>query len=71
MDEVKIGSELMQGFISKIIRKLIRDKTGYSPVICFNDPIQVSFDNEKAKVHLNINAELSKEELESILKKLL
>lgn len=70
MDEVNIRSSLMQNAIAGIIKKLIRQKTGYDPELRFNDPIQLTFDGDKANVHLNIDAELNKEDLQALIKKL-
>ena len=70
MDEVNIRSGWMQSVIAKIIKKAVKQKTGYDPELRFNDPIQVIFDGDKVKVHLNIDAELRKEDLQDILKKL-
>ena len=70
MDEVNIRSSLLQNAIAGIIEKVVRQKTGYHPQIQFNDPIQIRYDGDKAKVHLNFDAELSKEDLEELIRKL-
>lgn len=70
MDEVNIRSGFLQGIIVKIIKKVIRQKTGYDPELKFNDQIQMIFDGDKVKVHLNFDAELKKEDLQRILKDL-
>lgn len=70
MDEVNIRSGWMQSVIVKIIKKVVKQKTGYNPELQFNDPIQVTFDGDKVRVHLNLDAELRKEDLQDILKKL-
>ena len=70
MDEINIRTGFFQGIIVKIIKKVIRQKTGYNPELRFNDPIQVNFDGSKAKVHLNLDIELGKDDLQKILKDL-
>ena len=37
------------------IENLISRKTGYRPVIRFNDPIRISYDGDKALAHLNLD----------------
>ncbi len=70
MDEVNIRTSFMQNLIVKIIKKVVKQKTGYNPELQFNDPIQVIFDGDKVKVHLNLDAELRKEDLQDLLKNL-
>ena len=70
MDEVNIRSGFLQGIIVKIIKKVVKQKTGYNPELRFNDPIQVIFDGDKVKIHLNLDAELGKDDLQKILKDL-
>ena len=70
MDEVNIRSGLLQNAIAGVIEKVVSKKTGYHPKIHFNDALQITYDGDKAKVHLNVDAELDKTDLEAILKKL-
>ena len=70
MDEVNIRSSLLQNAIAGIIGKVVRQKTGYHPQIQFNDGIRITYDGDKAKVHLNVDAELKKEDLEALIRKL-
>ena len=70
MDEVNIKSGLLQNAIAGIIEKRIREKTGYHPQIRFNDALRITYDGDRAKVHLNIDAELEKSDLETLLSKL-
>ena len=70
MDEVNIGSNFIQGIIVKIIKKVIRQKTGYYPELQFNDPINLKFDGDKVRIHLNIDAEIRKEDLQDMIKNL-
>ena len=70
MDEINIRTGFFQTIIAKIIKRTIKQKTGFSPEFQFNDPIQVNFDGSKAKVHLNLDIELGKDDLQKILKDL-
>lgn len=70
MDEMIIKTNFMQTIISKIIRKVIKQKTGCNAELKFNEPIQVSFDDDKVKLHISLDAELSKEDLQKLLKDL-
>lgn len=70
MDEINIRTGFFQGIIVKVIKKVIRQKTGYNPELRFNDPIQVNFDGNNVKVHLNLDVELGKDDLQKMLKDL-
>ena len=70
MDEMNIRSNFLQDAIANMIEKLISQKTGYRPEIQFNDPIRMNYDGDKAAVHLNMDVELKREDLETLLKKL-
>ena len=71
MDEMHIGSKYLQGIISKIIKSVIRKKLGVEADVQFNDPISVTFDGEKANVHVNVNATLGRDDLDKLLKDLI
>ena len=70
MDTVNISSSLLQNAIAGLLEKLIRQKAGVHPQLRFNDPIQISYDGDRARVHLNIDADLEKNDLEALLRKL-
>lgn len=70
MDEMKIASGFMQNLIVKIINKVVSKKLGVNLGLRFNDPLSVKFDGEQATVHLNVTANLSKEDLSKLLKDL-
>ena len=64
MDEMKISlsTKLMRGLLAKLLKKVIRDKTGYSVDILLN---QISFlhtDNGKISIHVDMNAEMDEKE---------
>ena len=67
MDEMRISTKLMKGLIAKILKTMIKKKVGYDVDICLHDLV-ITNDGNKACIHLNIDAELTKEELAKILK---
>lgn len=71
MDEMHIRSGLLKGFISSVISKLIKKNAGVEPVIKI-DQLDIT-NGDQMKVHLEIDAMLTKDELnkllESIVKK--
>lgn len=70
MDELKIGSGFMQGILIRIIAKEVSKKLGVKLNLNFNDPLSVTFDGENVLVHLNLNAKMSKEDLNKLVKDL-
>jgi hypothetical protein len=67
MDEMKIVSNFTRGIISKILKKVIKKKTGYNMDIQLNS-ITTTVSDGETHVHLDMDAELDKEELMKILK---
>lgn len=67
MDEMKITSAFTRNIVSKIIKKSIKKKAGYDVDIQLSELSSTIIDG-KAHVHLDIDAELNKEELTKILK---
>ena len=67
MDEMRIVSKFTSGIISKAIKMVIRKKTGYNIDIQLNEAI-TTISNGKTHLHLDVDAELDKDELMSILK---
>lgn len=67
MDEMKIGSKFTTNIISKLIAMVIRKKFGYEVELKLNEVDSTVIDG-KTHVHLDIDAELDKEELIKILK---
>ena len=67
MDEMRIVSKFTGGIISKAIKMVIRKKTGYNIDIQLNEAITTISDG-KTHLHLDVDAELDKDELMSILK---
>ena len=67
MDEMKIGSKFTTGILSKLITMLIRKKFGYDVELKLNE-VNVTVIDGKTHVHLDVDAELEKDELMKILK---
>lgn len=66
MDEMKIGSKFTTGIISKLVSMVIRKKLGYDVELKLNE-VNATVIDGKTHVHLDVDAELSKEELMNIL----
>lgn len=66
MDEMKIGSKFTTGIISKLVSMVIRKKFGYDVQLNLNEVIATVNDG-KMHVHLDVDAKLTKEELNKIL----
>ena len=67
MDEMKIGSKMMKNVVAKLMTRGIKNKSGYDIRISLND-LNATVIDGTAHVHLNIDAELSKDELERLIK---
>lgn len=67
MDEMKIVSKFTRGIISKAIKMIVHKKTGYDINIQLNNVTTVIIDG-KTRLHVDLDAEVDKEELIKILK---
>lgn len=67
MDEMRIVSKFTRGIISKLLKMLIRKKCGYNVDIQLNEVTTTIVDG-KTHLHLDVDAELDKDELVAILK---
>lgn len=67
MDEMKIVSKFTRGIISKILKTVIHKKTGYDVDIQLNE-IATTISDGKTHLHLDVDAEINKDELMKILK---
>lgn len=67
MDEVKIVSKFTRSVISKLIKAMLHKKLGYNVDIQLNG-VNATIMDGKTHVHLDIDAELDKDELVKILK---
>lgn len=69
MDEMKIVSKFTTNMISKLVKVVLRKKFGYNVDIHLNE-IKTTITDGKTHVHLDVDAELEKEELMKILKRI-
>ena len=69
MDEMKISSKFTRMLLSKLAKGVLHKKLGYSVDIQLNE-LNASISDEKAHVHVSIDADMSKEELMKTLKKI-
>ena len=67
MDEMKIGSKFTTNIISKLVVMVIRKKFGYDIELKLNS-INATVIDGITHVHLDVDAELEKDELTKILK---
>lgn len=67
MDEMRIVSKFTRGIVSKILKTVIHKKTGYNVDIQLNE-ITAKISDGNTYLHLDVDAELGKEELINILK---
>lgn len=64
---MKIVSKFTTGIVSKLAEVVLRKKLGVDADITLNE-VQVTVVDGKTHIHLNLDAELGKEELTKILK---
>ena len=69
MDEMKIVSKFTTNMISNLVKMVLRKKLGYDIDIQLNE-IKTTITDGKTHVHLDVDAELEKDELVKILKKI-
>lgn len=67
MDEMKIISKFTRGIVSKILKTVIHKKTGYEVDIQLNE-ITTTISDGKTHLHVDVDAEINKDELMKILK---
>lgn len=67
MDEMKIGSKFTTSIVSKLVSMVIRKKFGYDIGLKLNS-IDATVIDGKTHIHLDVDAELEKDELTKILK---
>lgn len=66
MDEMRIGSKFITGIISKLLVTVVKQKLGYNIDLKLNS-VNATVGDGKAHVHLDIDAEVSNEEIMRIL----
>lgn len=69
MDEMKFISNFLNGTISKVVGCIIRKKIGVDPNIDIKEIHMTTTDN-MIKIHLDLNAEMKKEDVTKLLKNL-
>lgn len=67
MDEMKLESKFMTMIASKLAEKVVRDKLGYDVDIRLNR-LRTTVMEDRMHVELNLDLELTKEELNKLLK---
>lgn len=67
MDEMKIVSKFTREIVSKILKTVMHKKTGYEVDIQLNE-ITATISDKKTHLHLDVDAEINKDELMKILK---
>lgn len=68
MDEMTIKSRFMRTIISKLLDRMVKKNLGYDANIILNG-LTVRITDEKAYVHVDADATVSKDELTKILQK--
>lgn len=66
MDEMKLTTKLMRGVVAKLLRNIFKKKFGCDVEINLND-FYVAYDESNANVHIDFNAKMDKDNLESVL----
>lgn len=67
MDEMRIVSKFTRGIISKAVKMVVHKKMGYDVDIQLNE-LTTTITDGKAHLHLDIDADLERDELIKILK---
>lgn len=67
MDEMRIVSKFTRGIVSKAVKMVVHKKTGYDVDIQLNE-LTTTITDGKAHLHLDIDADLERDELIKILK---
>ncbi len=66
MDEMKIRSKFMKNLIGKLVKRAVKKKVGYEIDIQLNE-LAATVTDGTAHLHLNVDAELNKDEFTKIL----
>ncbi len=64
---MKLESKWIRGIVSKLIKKILRDKSGCNVDVQLNN-FRTTVIDEKTHVHLDIELDLSKDEIDKLLK---
>lgn len=68
MDEMKISSKFTRMLLSKMIKGVLHKKLGYNIDIQLNE-LNACVLEEKAHIHISIDADISKKDLMELIKK--
>lgn len=71
MDELRVSSKLMNGLISRFIRKKIKKSCGQNVNVSFNQIVVTVKDGDKVRVHMELDADTTSVEFERLMTKLL
>lgn len=66
MDEMKINSKFLKNLIAKFVKREVKKQAGYEVDIQLNE-FTATITDGMAHVHLNVDAELDKDELTKLL----
>ena len=67
MDNINIVSKFTTAIISQLLKTTIRKKLGYNIDISINN-IKATVDDRVTRLHLDVDADMSKEELTRMIK---
>lgn len=69
MDTVNIGTMFLKGIVSKILNSTLKKKLGCEVTTRLNE-FNATLKDDRVRLHLNIDAEMSQDELKNLLTKL-
>ena len=69
MDDMKFESKFATGVASKLVKRGIANKFGYDVELCINH-FRTTVIEGKTHVHLDLDAEMTQEELNKLLKRI-
>ena len=70
MDGMTIKNSFIKGIINRVAKGLVKKYTGVEVDPKLNE-LNIKFEEDKAHVHIELDATMSKKELESLVKKLM
>lgn len=68
--KLKLGSKLMKGILTGILKKQIKNKFDIDAEIQIND-LDVSVENGKAHLHIDVDGDLTGDDLAKLIKNLM
>lgn len=69
VDEMKIHTGFMKKIIGHVVSKMIKKNLGSDIEIGFNDISMEHSENDKIKVHIDVCAEMTEDELKGLIEK--